>query len=184
MDNYVYIVAISIGSIMLLSVSFVYLKHHILQLNGVVFSAFAIMLLGMPVWKKINFSLNENGFTEKVEKAIEIANQAKQDAKFAKQETAKLRSENSNTKNATLALKNSFEAYKTQYALRTFGFYNGTPDGQFGQKTTNSLMKFQENKGLSKTGILDLDTAKELGIKPLKNFPAFDQKSLTNGSKN
>ena len=138
----------------------------------------------MPVWKNINFSLNENGFTAKAEKAIEIANQAKQDAKFAKQETAKLRSENSNTTNATLALKNYFETYKTQDALRKLGFYTDAPDGQFGSKTTDSLIKFQENKGLSKTGILDPDTAKELGIKPIKNFPAFDQKSLTNGSKN
>ncbi len=181
MDNYVYIVAILMGSAMLLSVSFVYLKHHILQLNGVAFSEFAVLLLGMPIWKNTNISFNENGFTAKVEKAVEMASQAEQNTKVAKQEAAKLRSESINAVNATLALKNSFEAYRTQDALRTFGAYAGALDGQFGSKTTDSLIKFQENKGLPKSGVLDAATARELRIKPIKDFLILEQKSLTNG---
>jgi hypothetical protein len=164
MNNPAYIVALVLGSIMLLSVCFVYVRHQVLQFSGMGLAAFAVILVGMSVWKNIDVSVDQNGFTAKLEQAIEIANQAKK-------ENAELKQLNEDNTQAALALKETVETIRVQEALREKGLYRGALVGQLDSATRKSISDFQEQKGIPKTGTLDTTTIKELGIKPIKNFP-------------
>lgn len=164
MSNPAYIVALVLGSIMLLSVCFVYVKHQVLQFSGMGLSAFAVILIGMSVWKNIDVSVDQNGFTAKLEQAIEIANQVKK-------ENEQLKQQNDQTAQAALALKDTLETIRVQEVLRDKGLYRGALVGQLDAATTKSISDFQEQKGIPKTGTLDTKTIRELGIKPIKNFP-------------
>lgn len=164
MSNPAYIVALVLGSVMLLSVCFVYVKHQVLQFSGMGLSAFAVILIGMSVWKNIDVSVDQNGFTAKLEQAIEIANQVKKENETLKQ----LNDQNAQ---AALALKDTLETIRVQEVLRDKGLYRGSLVGQLDTATKQSITKFQEEKGIPQTGKIDTKTIQELGIKPIKNFP-------------
>lgn len=168
MSNPAYVVALVLGAVMLLSVCFVYVKHQILQLGGMSLSAFAVVLVGMSVWKSIDVSMDEKGFKAKLDQAIAVAAEAKQ-------ETAQVKQISQMNTEAALALKESIEAIKTQESLRSIGIYKGALDGQFGSATRKSLLEFQEMKNLPRTGTLDPKTIKELGIEPIQKFPNLEK---------
>lgn len=172
MSNPAYIVALVLGSIMLLSVCFVYVRHQVLQLSGMGLTAFAVILVGMSVWKNINVSVDETGFTAKLEQAIEIANQAKK-------ETAEIKQLNQQTTEAALALKETVETIRIQEALRDKGLYKGALIGQLDSETVKSISAFQEQRGIPKTGTLDTKTIRELGIKPIKNFSNLQKTTIS-----
>jgi murein L,D-transpeptidase YcbB/YkuD len=163
MSNPAYIVALVLGSIMLLSVCFVYVRHQVLKLSGMGLAGFAVILVGMSVWKNIDVSVDENGFTAKLEQAIEIANQAKK-------ETAEIKQLNQQTTEATLALKETVDTIRIQEVLRDKGLYKGALIGQLDAETVKSISTFQEQNGIPKTGTLDTKTIRKLGIQPIKNF--------------
>lgn len=163
MSNPAYIVALVLGSIMLLSVCFVYVRHQVLKLSGMGLAGFAVILVGMSVWKNIDVSVDENGFTAKLEQAIEIANQAKK-------ETAEIKQLNQQTTEATLALKETVDTIRIQEVLRDKGLYKGALIGQLDAETVKSISTFQEQSGIPKTGTLNTKTIRKLGIQPIKNF--------------
>jgi hypothetical protein len=164
MNNPAYVVALVLGSIILVSVCFVYVRHQVLQFSGMGLTAFAVVLIGMSVWKNIDVSVDQNGFTAKLEQAIEIANQVKK-------ENAELKQLNEENTQAALALKETVETIRAQEVLREKGLYRGALVGQLDSATKQSISKFQEEKGIPQTGKLDSKTIQELGIKPIKNFP-------------
>lgn len=53
---------------------------------------------------------------------------------------------------------------KAQKKLRSKGYYSGEIDGIPGPQTEASLRRFQAEKGLETTGLLDAKTAKKLGL--------------------
>lgn len=164
MNNPAYVVALVLGSIMLLSVCFVYVRHQVLQFSGMGLTAFAVVLIGMSVWKNIDVSVDQNGFTAKLEQAIEIANQVKK-------ENAELKQLNEDNTQAALALKEAVETIRVQEVLKEKGLYRGALVGQLDSETKKSISDFQERQGIPRTGKLDSKTIQELGIKPIKNFP-------------
>ena len=52
-----------------------------------------------------------------------------------------------------------------QQQLKDLGLYLGQIDGELGQKTKKAVMKFQENNGLSKDGIINEETLVALNNK-------------------
>lgn len=53
---------------------------------------------------------------------------------------------------------------ETQERLAELGYYRGTADGVFGEKTYEAILAFQEAKGLKADGIAGESTLKALGI--------------------
>jgi peptidoglycan hydrolase-like protein with peptidoglycan-binding domain len=75
---------------------------------------------------------------------------------------------------STLTIFNIAHAYdeavhKAQSRLKELGYDPGSVDGIWGKKTKSAVEKFQEDKGLKITGILDEATSNALGI---QNRPA------------
>jgi hypothetical protein len=54
---------------------------------------------------------------------------------------------------------------KVQQALKENGFYAGPVDGVMRQKTQEAIEWFQQSKHLKVTGMVDEETAQELGIR-------------------
>jgi len=91
MDNIVYIVALVLGALMLLSVCYVYVKHQVLQLGGMALAGLAVILVGMSVWQSFSFSITQDGLVAQGEKAIKVAEEAKVQAAEAKAQVAEAR---------------------------------------------------------------------------------------------
>jgi N-acetylmuramoyl-L-alanine amidase len=53
---------------------------------------------------------------------------------------------------------------KVQQKLKTWGYYNGTVDGKFGQSTYNAVLLFQRKNGLTADGVVGKATMAALGI--------------------
>ena len=51
-----------------------------------------------------------------------------------------------------------------QKKLRSWGYYSGTVDGEFGSKTEEAVMRFQQKNGLTPDGVVGAQTAKAMGI--------------------
>jgi len=64
--NPAFIVALVVGMAMLLSVCFVYVKHRTFGLGGSILSTLAVILIGMSVWKSMNFSVGSDGLKAQV----------------------------------------------------------------------------------------------------------------------
>ena len=84
MDNLVYSVAVGISSIIILSVCYVYVKNQLLQWGGVSLETIGMLLIGMPVWKTIKLSVDENGINATLDQLILNVDEAKQEALLAK----------------------------------------------------------------------------------------------------
>jgi hypothetical protein len=54
---------------------------------------------------------------------------------------------------------------KVQQALKENGFYSGPVDGVMRQKTQQAIEWFQQSKHLKVTGMVDEETAQQLGIR-------------------
>lgn len=65
---------------------------------------------------------------------------------------------------AKTSVKASTIVMKAQVQLYSLGFYKGTVDGIMGPQTQNAIYKFQADKNLPQTGILDTKTLKALGV--------------------
>jgi len=59
--NPAFIVALVIGTAMLLSVCWVYIKNQSFGLGGSLLSMLAVILIGMSVWKEMQFSIGKDG---------------------------------------------------------------------------------------------------------------------------
>lgn len=166
MGESVYIIGSIIGAVVLLSICFVYVKHQVLNIGGMIFAVIGMILMGMPVWSSINVSIDEDGFEAQLQQAITVAEEARQQAAEAKQLTEK-------TIDASLALKESVETFKVQQKLKAGNYYTGDVDGNKNPTTVSAIKKFQHSKGLPVTGSIDRKTSTALGVKPIKNFPAL-----------
>ena len=56
------------------------------------------------------------------------------------------------------------EIVKAQRLLKNYGYYSGPVDGAMNQRTREALRSFQESRQLTITGIIDSETAQELGL--------------------
>lgn len=168
MENPAYIVALVLGGIMLLSVCYVYIRHQVLQVGGMAMSGFAVLLVGMSVWKSIDISVDDKGFSAKLEQAIAAANEAKAEATQAKEIGAQNRE-------AAVALGNTVQVMKTQDTLRSLGLYRGPLDGELSAATKQSLLQFQQSRNLPGTATLDERTVSALRLKPVTTLPRLDR---------
>lgn len=160
MQNPAYAVALILGGIMLLSVCYVYVRHQVLQAGGMAMSGFAVLLVGMSVWKSIDISVNEQGFSARLEQAIAAANEARAEA-------AQAREIGVQSREAAVALGNTLQVMQTQDALRTLGLYRGPLDGELSAATKQSLLQFQQSRNLPGTATLDERTVRALQLAPV-----------------
>ncbi len=68
-----------------------------------------------------------------------------------------------------------------QRKLKEEGIYKGTPDGKPGPKTMAAVKKFQTQKGISATGMIDEQTLSALNITPSGRGGAAAPKPLMDG---
>jgi len=181
MDDITKIVTLSLGALIIGTLCFVFFRDKKLHLSGIAFSVIGFILVGLPYWKTIEFSINSDGINTKVEQALKIASEAEAKAikteakvKVAEAELLKTQTLVQQTVNASLAIKNTVETIRAQEKLRSKRLYAGEIDGRFSNKTRSSLIKFQASAGLPKTGELDTKTLDALKIKPIQNFPKFE----------
>jgi len=194
MDNPVFIVALVIGSLILLSVCFVYIKHQVIKLSGLSFASIGMVLIGMSVWQTIDITIDKNGLSAKLDqvmKEIQVTKQdikttnrkidatkqalniAKNDIRIVDLEAKAAKSLASKTVTASLALKNSVELLKAQQVLKDKNIYTGTLNGELNTGTRNAIKSFQATRGLNRTGTIDTKTLRALNLQPVKNFPSF-----------
>ena len=167
MENYAYAVALVLGSLMLLSVCFVYIKHQMLPMGGIAMSLFSVILVGMSVWQSIDVSFDQQGFQAKLDQSVDTANEAKEQAEEAEQRSLR-------NAEATLALRDTVEVFKAQDALRTAGLYEGALNGELNAVTKRSIVDFQKANNLPRSGTLDAKTIEKLQIAPVTNFPNLE----------
>ncbi|MDD5365396.1 MAG: peptidoglycan-binding protein [Gallionellaceae bacterium] len=168
MQNPAYVVALALGGIMLLSVCYVYVRHQVLQVGGMAMSGFAVILVGMSVWKSIDISVSGAGISAKLDQAIKTADEAKVQATLAKEISAQNRE-------AAAALTNTVQVMKTQDTLRNLGLYRGPLDGELSATTKQSLLQFQQSRSLPGTATLDERTVSALRIKPIAILPRIER---------
>lgn len=168
MQNPAYVVALVLGGIMLLSVCYVYVRHQVLQAGGLAMSGFAVILVGMSVWKSIDISVTGEGISAKLEQAITAAKEAKAEAGAAK--AASLRS-----REIALALNDTVQVMKTQDSLRGLGLYRGPLDGELSPATRQSILQFQQTRNIPRTATLDERTASALRIRPIENLALIER---------
>lgn len=182
MESYAYIVALIMGTVMLLSVCYVYIQHQVLQFGGIVMSFFAFLLVGMSVWKTINFAIDESGIQASLAQAIERAEAAQADAEtarsaaeLAKQEVVKVQMAATEATKLTTSLQAALDTIKVQDALRVKGYYDGPLDGVLTAKTAASLRQFQSRNNLSTTATINPETLQRLQVAPLteRTFRAY-----------
>lgn len=168
MENPAYIVALVLGGIMLLSVCYVYIRHQVLQVGGMAMSGFAVLLVGMSVWKSIDISVSAEGFSAKLDQAIKAANEAKAEATQAREASA-------HTRQIASALNDTVQVMKTQDALRSLGLYRGPLDGELSAATRQSIRQFQQTRDIPLTATLDARTASALRIRPIENLSLIER---------
>ena len=56
------------------------------------------------------------------------------------------------------------EVKNIQYRLREWGYFNGSIDGVYGQKTKNAVIKFQKKNGLTPDGVAGNATLAAMGL--------------------
>ena len=56
------------------------------------------------------------------------------------------------------------EIVEAQQLLTEYGYYSGPLDGTMNQRTREALRSFQQSRQLTVTGLIDNDTAEELGL--------------------
>lgn len=168
MQNPAYVVALALGGIMLLSVCYVYIRHQVLQVGGMAMSGFAVILVGMSVWKSIDISVSGEGISAKLDQAIKAADEAKAQASQAKEISVQNRE-------AAVALGNTVQVMKTQDSLRSLGLYRGPLDGELSAATKQSLLQFQQSRNLPGTATLDERTVSALRIKPIAILPRIER---------
>jgi hypothetical protein len=161
LSNSVYLVALGLGVIILLSVCFVYVKHQVLKFSGIGLSVIGLVLVGMSIWTSVEFSISESGVTAKL----------MQEVQEAKQEAQHARAESRQNAEAAIALRDTLENIKVQDVLRTNGVYSGPLDGTMSAATVRSIKRFQASKQLPQTGKIDADTIKALKVQPVPRFP-------------
>lgn len=157
-SNPAFLVALILGTAMLASVCFVYVRNQSFGLGGVIMSGLGVVLVGMSVWKSIDISLSDKGVTAKLEQVEAQAKRAEENASKAKAEVAET------AKNVT-RLEQSFMGVQAQQKLKDLGMYNGPADGLQGPATRAAISRFQQSKNLPETGELDDATTKSLGIR-------------------
>ena len=67
MQNPSFVVALILGSIMLTAAIWVYVRHQAFGFGGAVLTVFGAILLGMPVWRTIDVSIDQKGISAKFE---------------------------------------------------------------------------------------------------------------------
>jgi peptidoglycan hydrolase-like protein with peptidoglycan-binding domain len=68
-----------------------------------------------------------------------------------------------------------------QRKLKEEGMYQGTPDGKPGPKTMAAVKKFQTQKGISASGMIDEQTLSALNVQPSGRGGAAAPKPLMDG---
>jgi len=159
MANRVFTVALVLGSIILVTVCWVYIQHQAFGFGGTVLTVSAVVLLGMSVWRNIDVSVSEKGFQAKLE-------QVENKIRAVAEQTAHVEEKASAAYTAVGRLKQSLTARDAQAVLSKQGF-QVPADGILGPQTVRAIEQFQVAKGLAETAELDEATMKALGVEPI-----------------
>jgi hypothetical protein len=167
MESYVYIVAIVLGTIMWLSVTFVYIKHQTVPFGALVLSFFSFLLVGMSVYSSVSFSIDADGIKADLAKAVEQAQQAQADAQVARAAAEELTLENKTLSASTTALRESLQTIVVQSDLRDKGLYQGPLDGTLNSATRESLRVYQSRNNLPATSTITPETLQRMQVSPI-----------------
>ncbi len=157
-----FVVGLVVGTAILGSVSFVYVRHQKLGLNGATLSLIGMILIGMSLWKSIDVGANHKGVWARLEQAEKIAVRASKEAEEAKKETI------SAIKSVT-SLKKTLSTVIDQEKLKAGHLYSGASDGVMNPATKKALERFQQSKGLTRSGELDEATRELLGVRSISD---------------
>ncbi|MEO8020375.1 peptidoglycan-binding domain-containing protein [Polaromonas sp.] len=164
-NNPAFIVALVLGALMLGCVCYVYVRHQAFGLGGACLSGFAVVLLGMSVWKTVDVAFDEKGVRAKLEQIESVAKRAESTASQAQVETRR-------TSQAIGKLERTVELALVQEKLKAAGVYSGPSDGYFGPASKAALARLQQQKGVPATGELDDATRRVLNLpKPSSTTP-------------
>lgn len=145
MNFYVLVISLILGSLMLSSVCFVYIRHRIFGIGGSFLTIFGTILIGLSVWKTVDIK------TEK----ISIKLRATED-KLIKLE------ENMTT------LEDTFGKFYLNIALQSElkekGFYKGPISGIITVSYKKAIKEYQKKHNLPVTGVVDYPTFERLNI--------------------
>ena len=154
--NPAFFVALVVGSLMLVAVCFVYVRHRTFGLGGITLSGLGVILLGMSVWRSIDVSFDEKGMRAKLNQVEVVATEAKDTAVKAQSAVVQ-------TNQVVAGLKTTVEVAVLQEKLKAAGLYAGASDGHFGT-TKAALLKYQAANGLPQSGELDERTKRVLQV--------------------
>jgi murein L,D-transpeptidase YcbB/YkuD len=167
-QNPAFIVAMVVGTIMLLTVCFVYVRTQAFGLGGGALSCLGVALIGMSVWSSMDFKLTSSGISARLDQVAASVHDASNRATQAQQQATQVATQATH-------LAQRFDVASTQASLKEKGIYTGVADGYFGADTSAALMKFQSHSGLPASGKMDADTLHHLGVRPVSNPALFDQ---------
>jgi hypothetical protein len=156
----VYRVALVLGGLMLVTVCGVFAIHQTFGLGGSVLTASGVVLVGMSIWRKIDVSVSEKGFTAKLEKVETQVQEARAQASKGI-ETARQATQ------AIGKLRHSLLVQNVQNALKQKG-YKVFADGLLGPQTRHAIKEFQAKTGLPQSGDIDSETIRALQIPALE----------------
>lgn len=165
--NLNFIVALFLGSMMLMSVCFVYVRHRALQLGGIVLSGLGVILVGMSVWKTIEVEVGDKGLIARLQHQVA---DMKAEVADTKAEVAEVKAIASQSQEAALSLKESINTIALQDALRQQGVYKGPLDGRFDIDIQQSVLEFQKQNSLPLTGTVTPEILEELRLDSIKSF--------------
>lgn len=149
----VLVLSLALGSLLLASVCWVYVRHQKLGVGGSALTFFGVVLVGMPVWSSVDFSAGTGGISGRIER---IESQV-----ATAQETAETAREKVQDVDETLErIRMSF----AQQRLSERGLYPSAADGHRGPATIAAIRRFQRSSGLPPTGELDDATRRALGV--------------------
>jgi hypothetical protein len=156
-ENFVFLSALALGVMLLASVCYIYVKNQSFGLGGSCLSGMGVILVGMSVWKNINFSMDATGIKAQLEQVQSVA-------KSAEHAASKAQAEAQTSSQAVSQLQSRLDVMLVQEKLTEAGMYKGPPDGVLGAMTKSTLMRYQESKGLPPTGLIDEPTKRVMGI--------------------
>jgi hypothetical protein len=159
MANRVFSVALIVGTLMLITVCWVYIQHQTFGLGGIVLVVCAIVLIGMSVWRNIDVSVSAQGFQAKLE-------QVENKVRAVEEQAAHVEEKASAAYTAVRRLKQSLRVRDAQTMLSKQGF-KVVADGIFGPQTVQAVKQFQLANGLAEAGELDEATMKALGVESM-----------------
>lgn len=100
------ITGIVLGSILLLSVAWVWVRKQVLGFNGFGMSIIGMLLISVTLWQKMNIEVSPDGLKVEVEQLRERVNDAERELKVTKREVSAVETRNRMLSNTVVELTN------------------------------------------------------------------------------